>query len=180
MFMKGLLRVFKIQLTFCSVDDAIIYSDTWEAFSLSPSFFSVILTFALYTLPPSYVVSLDGTVRYPSIAMELFSSLLLSPFWLLLTTLVIIGVLKFVTVVRHICFYWKGKRVLYQADLLQSYELENISAPAFVDYNHFMYNYFSDAKYFGTTDGQTCHISTRSWTDQGCVGKRVWTFSWSS
>ncbi|CAL1686478.1 unnamed protein product [Lasius platythorax] len=96
--------------------------------------------------------------------MELYSFMLSTPFGLLLTTLVIIGVLKFVAVVRHVYFYWRGKGVPYFPNSLWSLVtswkifLRSIS---FTDYNLFMYNYFPDAKYYGTMDMGTPAVFVR-------------------
>ncbi|XP_029170205.1 cytochrome P450 9e2-like [Nylanderia fulva] len=87
--------------------------------------------------------------------MELFSYLLSSPFGLLLATLVILGVLKFVAVVHHVYFYWKKKGVPYQPDSLQSFIMSwkiVLMRMTFVDYCIHLYNYFPDAKYYGTND----------------------------
>ncbi|KMQ86506.1 cytochrome p450 9e2-like protein [Lasius niger] len=87
--------------------------------------------------------------------MELYSFILSTPFGLLLATLVIIGVLKFVAVVRHAYFYWRGKGVPYQPDSLRSFITGwkvFLGLMSFTDYNLFLYNYFPDAKYYGTTD----------------------------
>ncbi|CAL1686481.1 unnamed protein product [Lasius platythorax] len=87
--------------------------------------------------------------------MELYSFMPSTPFGLLLTTLVIIGVLKFVAVVRHAYFYWRGKGVPYQPDSLRSLVmgwkllLRRLSLD---EASFFIHNYFPDAKYYGTVD----------------------------
>ncbi|KMQ88919.1 cytochrome p450 9e2-like protein [Lasius niger] len=87
--------------------------------------------------------------------MELFSSLLSSPFWLLLATLVIIGVLKFIAAVHHSYFYWRRKGVPCPPVSLRSIItgwkvfLRRLSL---AEFSLFIYNYFPDAKYYGTVD----------------------------
>ncbi|XP_029170217.1 cytochrome P450 9e2-like [Nylanderia fulva] len=96
--------------------------------------------------------------------MELFSSLLSSPFGLLLATLVILGVLKFVAVVRHVYFYWKEKGVPYQPNSLWSFITSwkiLLRRMTFADYSIYLYNYFPDAKYYGTFDMGTLAVLLR-------------------
>ncbi|CAL1686479.1 unnamed protein product [Lasius platythorax] len=85
--------------------------------------------------------------------MELYSFIFSTPFELLLATLFIIGVLKFVAVVHHAYFYWRDKGVPYQPDslgsLVTSWKLF-LRRLTFADYCLYIYNYFPDAKYFGT------------------------------
>ncbi|XP_072748317.1 cytochrome P450 9e2-like isoform X2 [Anoplolepis gracilipes] len=96
--------------------------------------------------------------------MALFSSLFSSPFGLLLTTLIILGILKVVSVIRQIYFYWKGKGIPYLPDSLGSlvtgWKLF-VRRLTFVDYSLFMYNYFPNAKYFGAMDFGTPAVLLR-------------------
>ncbi|KAL6425009.1 hypothetical protein ACFW04_009369 [Cataglyphis niger] len=79
--------------------------------------------------------------------MESFSFLFSSPFGLLLTTLIIIGVLKFVALVHRAYFYWRGKGVPYLPDSLRSFVMGWKLL--------FVYNYFPDAKYCGMMEFAT-------------------------
>ncbi|XP_072748320.1 cytochrome P450 9e2-like [Anoplolepis gracilipes] len=87
--------------------------------------------------------------------MELLWSLFSSPFGLLLITLTIVGILKVVTVVRHVYFYWKGKGIPYLPNSLDSLLIDwklFARRVTFVDYILYLYNYFPNVKYFGIMD----------------------------
>ncbi|XP_011150785.1 cytochrome P450 9e2-like [Harpegnathos saltator] len=79
------------------------------------------------------------------------SSSFLSPLAILLTTLVIIIVLKVIAFVYHQQTYWKKRNVPY----IHTIPSMKISLRAllrhidFTEYNQFIYNYVSDAKYIG-------------------------------
>ncbi|KAL6416843.1 hypothetical protein ACFW04_013125 [Cataglyphis niger] len=90
--------------------------------------------------------------------MESFSFLFSSPFGLLLTTLIIIGVLKFVALVHRAYFYWRGKGVPYLPDSLRSFVMGwklFLHRLSFTDNSLFVYNYFPDAKYCGMMEFAT-------------------------
>ncbi|XP_011172819.1 cytochrome P450 9e2-like [Solenopsis invicta] len=83
------------------------------------------------------------------------SSLLLSPFTLLLITLIVIGILKVAAVLYHMYFFWKNKGVPYLPDSLSS--LRTIlklftGRISFTDYCQYIYNYVPNAKYVGLMD----------------------------
>ncbi|XP_019700141.2 cytochrome P450 9e2-like [Harpegnathos saltator] len=85
------------------------------------------------------------------------SSLFSSPFAILLTTLVTIGVLKVIAYLYHQHRYWK-KRDVPQIRAIPSMKmgwkmlLRHIS---FTEFNLFIYNHVSDAKYIGLWDMAT-------------------------
>ncbi|XP_014488265.1 PREDICTED: uncharacterized protein LOC106751726 [Dinoponera quadriceps] len=90
-----------------------------------------------------------------SVTMELsWSSLLSSPFALLLTTLFAIGVLKLVVVLYHVYTHWKKRGVPYIP------AVPNLGSPwillfrrmSFPDFNKHIYNYDPNAKYIGMMD----------------------------
>ncbi|XP_029170289.1 cytochrome P450 9e2-like [Nylanderia fulva] len=87
--------------------------------------------------------------------MELFSSKLSLPFELLLVTLIIIGILKIVSVVRHVYFHWWDKDVLYLPNLYSFVMTLKVFLRriTLVDFTLFMYNYFPDVKYYGSVFG---------------------------
>ncbi|XP_072748024.1 cytochrome P450 9e2-like [Anoplolepis gracilipes] len=96
--------------------------------------------------------------------MELFSSFFSSPFGLLLTTLIVLVILKVVTVVRQLYFYWKRKGVPYLPDSLESFVTGwkiFFRRMSFTDYCLYLYNYFPDAKYFGMMDLATPAVLLR-------------------
>ncbi|XP_011705528.1 PREDICTED: cytochrome P450 9e2-like [Wasmannia auropunctata] len=83
------------------------------------------------------------------------SLLLPSPFVLLLSTLIIIGVLKIISVLHHTYFYWKNKGLPYLPNSLSSFitTWKLISGYiSFTDYCQYLYNYFPDAKYVGIVE----------------------------
>ncbi|EFN63664.1 Membralin [Camponotus floridanus] len=93
-------------------------------------------------------------VRYPHVAMELFS-FFTSPFGMLLTTLITIGILKWITVVYRAYFYWWGKGIPFLPNSLRSVIVGwkiFLRQLSFADYTIFLYNYFPDVKYFGSTE----------------------------
>ncbi|XP_072746940.1 cytochrome P450 9e2-like [Anoplolepis gracilipes] len=84
-----------------------------------------------------------------------FSSLFSSTFSLLVTTLIFIGILKIVTMVHQSFFRWKNKGVPYFPDSPRSFVTFCklfVRRIAFTDYALSLYNYFPNAKYFGTMD----------------------------
>ncbi|RLU15176.1 hypothetical protein DMN91_012170 [Ooceraea biroi] len=89
--------------------------------------------------------------------MEL-ASLFSSPFALLVITLVIIGVVKAISVVYNVYFFWSKKNVPYMPDSLSSIVgswklfLRRTSLP---DWGQYMYYYHADAKYLGIMDFST-------------------------
>ncbi|XP_011704040.1 PREDICTED: cytochrome P450 9e2-like [Wasmannia auropunctata] len=91
-------------------------------------------------------------------------SLFSSPFVLLLITLVVIGVLKFVTVLHRGYFYWKKKGVPYLPNSLSSMTvgwkllLRRIN---FTDYCQYIYNCWPNAKYVGLMDFNTPSVLLR-------------------
>ncbi|XP_050460259.1 cytochrome P450 9e2-like [Cataglyphis hispanica] len=96
--------------------------------------------------------------------MELFSFLFSSPFRLLLTTLIIIGILKFVALVYRAYFYWRGKGVPYLPDSLRSLVMGwkvFLRRLSFTDHNLFLYNYFPNAKYCGMMEFATPAVLLR-------------------
>jgi cytochrome P450 family 9 len=93
-----------------------------------------------------------------------FSSLFSSPFALLLTTLIVIGVLKAVTTLHQMYSFWKKKDVPYIPDSLSSY----ISSwkvfcrmMSFADWGLYLYNRFPNAKYCGVMDFATPAVLVR-------------------
>ncbi|XP_011705724.1 PREDICTED: cytochrome P450 9e2-like, partial [Wasmannia auropunctata] len=82
------------------------------------------------------------------------SSLLASPFVLLLSTLVVIGILKTVALLHHTYFYWKNKGLPYLPNSLSSYitTWKLFLGYTFSDYYQYLYDYFPDAKYVGIMD----------------------------
>lgn len=137
-----------------------------EAFSLLPFWFSHDKIRA-YTRPYLYVLRLirrsHSFVRYPHVAMELFS-FFTSPFGLLLTTLITIGILKWITLVYRTYFYWRGKGIPFMPNSLRSIIVGwkiFLRRLSFADYTIFMYNYFPDAKYFGSMDFNTPAVFLR-------------------
>ncbi|XP_067212814.1 cytochrome P450 9e2-like [Linepithema humile] len=95
--------------------------------------------------------------------MELYQ-LFLSPFALLLITLILIGVVKIVPHVNRAYFYWKKKDAPYLPLSWSSFTtgwklfMRRISI---VHYNNFLYNYFPDAKYVGISSFSTPVILLR-------------------
>ncbi|XP_011705668.1 PREDICTED: cytochrome P450 9e2-like, partial [Wasmannia auropunctata] len=83
------------------------------------------------------------------------SSLLLSPFVLLLSTLIVISVLKIITFLHYTYFYWKNKDLPYLPNSLSSFLMGwklVIGYISFPEYFQYLYNYFPDAKYIGAVD----------------------------
>ncbi|XP_039312296.1 cytochrome P450 9e2 [Solenopsis invicta] len=83
------------------------------------------------------------------------SSILLSTFVLLLTTLVVIGILKIATVLYYAYFHWKNKGIPYVPNSLSSLIMSwkmLLGQATFPDYCQYLYYYFPDVKYFGTVD----------------------------
>ncbi|XP_011150784.3 cytochrome P450 9e2-like isoform X1 [Harpegnathos saltator] len=87
------------------------------------------------------------TMESSSFSLSLFSS----PFALLLTTLVTIGVLKVIAYLYHQHMYWKKRgvpqiRTIVGLEIFWKLLLRRIS---FTEHNQFIYNYVPDAKYIG-------------------------------
>ncbi|XP_029663901.1 cytochrome P450 9e2-like [Formica exsecta] len=150
---------------FRAIDAAI--DDTEEGVFSFPLFISIMIRSALIPVH-IYVLRLvrrsHSFVRCPHVAMELFSFLFSSPFGLLLTTLIIIGVLKFIALVHHAYFYWRGKGVPYLPDslwsLIMGWKLL-LRRLSFVDHSLFLYNYIPDAKYLGMMEFGTPAVLLR-------------------
>ncbi|XP_011707164.1 PREDICTED: cytochrome P450 9e2-like, partial [Wasmannia auropunctata] len=82
-------------------------------------------------------------------------SFLPSPFVLLLSTLIIISVMKIITFLHYTYFYWKNKDLPYLPNSLSSFITSwkiHSGSISFVDFCQYLYNYFPDAKYFGGVD----------------------------
>ncbi|XP_012231001.1 cytochrome P450 9e2-like [Linepithema humile] len=82
---------------------------------------------------------------------QLFSS----PFALLMTTLFLIGVVKIVPYVNLAYFTWKKKGIPYLPNSWSSFIAGwkmLTGRLSIVDYSHYVYNYFPDAKYVGTSE----------------------------
>nr|XP_012230989.1 PREDICTED: cytochrome P450 9e2-like [Linepithema humile] len=95
--------------------------------------------------------------------MEL-SQIFSSPFALLLTTLILIGVVKIVPYVNCAYSYWNKKGVPYLPDSWSSFIAGwklFMGRMSFVDYTNYIYNYFPDAKYVGISDFATPGILLR-------------------
>ncbi|KAG5348096.1 CP9E2 protein, partial [Acromyrmex charruanus] len=91
-------------------------------------------------------------------------SLFLSPFVLLLTALIVIGILKVVTVLHHIYFYWRNKGVPYLLDSLSTGMMGwklFLRRITFSDYCKYLYNHFPNAKYIGIMDFATPAVLLR-------------------
>ncbi|XP_011866849.1 PREDICTED: cytochrome P450 9e2-like [Vollenhovia emeryi] len=89
---------------------------------------------------------------------------MVSSFVLLLTTLVVTGVLKIVSVLHHIYFYWKNKGLPYLPNSLSSLILNwkfSLGYITVADYCQHIYYYFSRAKYVGMMDLATPTILLR-------------------
>ncbi|XP_011172811.1 cytochrome P450 9e2-like [Solenopsis invicta] len=83
------------------------------------------------------------------------SSLLSSPFTLLLITLIVIGILKVVTAMYRSYFFWKNKGVPYLPNSLSSLIMGwklFFGRISFADHFKFLYDYFPNAKYVGMMD----------------------------
>ncbi|XP_011869165.1 PREDICTED: cytochrome P450 9e2-like [Vollenhovia emeryi] len=78
---------------------------------------------------------------------------MVATFVLLLTALGAIGVLKIVSMMHRTYFYWRNKGIPYLPkslpSLIVSWKLL-LGKISFADYNQYIYNYFPNAKYFGT------------------------------
>nr|XP_012230874.1 PREDICTED: cytochrome P450 9e2-like [Linepithema humile] len=100
---------------------------------------------------------------YRGIMTALFQ-LFSSPFALILTTLILIGVVKIVPYVNLAYFYWKKKGIPYLPDswlsFITGWKLFT-GHLSIVEYNNFLYNYFPDAKYVGISDFATPTILLR-------------------
>ncbi|XP_014488275.1 PREDICTED: cytochrome P450 9e2-like [Dinoponera quadriceps] len=88
--------------------------------------------------------------------MEL-SSLFSSPFAVLLTTLLIIGVLKIVAFLYHLFTYWikRGAPYIDTITFLRLFWKMLLQRISFADHSKFVYNYLPDAKYIGLMDMAT-------------------------
>ncbi|XP_012537312.1 cytochrome P450 9e2 [Monomorium pharaonis] len=91
------------------------------------------------------------------------SSLLSSPFVLLLITVILIAILKIVTVLHYTYFYWKNKGLPCLQNSLSSIitDWKLFSAYTFVDYCQYVYYRFPDAKYVGTVDSSSPSVIVR-------------------
>ncbi|XP_011705712.1 PREDICTED: cytochrome P450 9e2-like [Wasmannia auropunctata] len=82
-------------------------------------------------------------------------SMLSSPFALLLSTLIVLGVVKLVTLVKHTYFYWKSKGLPYLPKSISTLGTDLklfLGHITFTDYCLYLYNYYPDAKYVGIVD----------------------------
>ncbi|XP_011705918.1 PREDICTED: cytochrome P450 9e2-like, partial [Wasmannia auropunctata] len=82
-------------------------------------------------------------------------SLLPSPFVLLLSTLIVIGVLKIIALLHHIFFHWKNKGLPYLPNSLSSLVITwklFMRHITLTDYYQYVYDYLPDAKYIGILD----------------------------
>ncbi|XP_011707163.1 PREDICTED: cytochrome P450 9e2-like [Wasmannia auropunctata] len=81
--------------------------------------------------------------------------LLPSPFVLLSSALVVISVLKIITLLHRLYFYWKNKGLPYLpksfSSLLMDWKLL-FGYISFPEYFQYLYNYYPDAKYVGVLD----------------------------
>ncbi|XP_011866847.1 PREDICTED: cytochrome P450 9e2-like isoform X3 [Vollenhovia emeryi] len=87
-----------------------------------------------------------------------------STFVLLLTTLVVIGVLKIISVLRRNYTHWKNKGLPYLPNSLFSFIMEwkmFLGYITMVDYSRHLYNSFSNAKYVGMMDIATPSVLLR-------------------
>ncbi|XP_012230909.2 cytochrome P450 9e2-like [Linepithema humile] len=137
-------------------------------FCSSPLFVSALIRCALVSVHICiyYVLRLvrnQSSVHYHGIIMEL-AQIFSSPFGLLLTTLILIGVVKIVSSVNHAYSYWREKGVPYLPDSWSSsivgWKLF-MGRISFVDYSRYIYNYFPDAKYVGMMEFSTPGILLR-------------------
>ncbi|XP_014488279.1 PREDICTED: cytochrome P450 9e2-like [Dinoponera quadriceps] len=89
--------------------------------------------------------------------MELLSLLFSSPFKLLLTTLLIICVLKVIVSLHNQHTYWKKRGVPFMRSTtsLRMFWTMFRRRISFSDYSEFIYNYEPDAKYLGMMDTAT-------------------------
>ncbi|XP_011869169.1 PREDICTED: cytochrome P450 9e2-like [Vollenhovia emeryi] len=89
---------------------------------------------------------------------------MISTLVLLVTALGVIGVVKVLSVLHRTFFYWKNKGIPYLPNSLSSFIVYCkliMGKISFVDYNLYMYNYFPNAKYFGTNNFGTPTILIR-------------------
>ncbi|XP_011705721.1 PREDICTED: cytochrome P450 9e2-like [Wasmannia auropunctata] len=83
------------------------------------------------------------------------SSLLPSPFVLLLITLTFISVLKIIALLHHTYFYWKNKGLPYLPNSLSSFLVSwkwILGYISLTDYCQCLYDYIPNAKYIGIVD----------------------------
>ncbi|XP_029170254.1 cytochrome P450 9e2-like [Nylanderia fulva] len=94
--------------------------------------------------------------------MELFSSLLSSPFGLLLTALFTIGFLKLVAVVYRANFYWRDRGVPQpdSRSIVTTVKLF-LRRISFTEFCLASYNFIPDVKYYGTRDANKPAIFLR-------------------
>ncbi|XP_011865323.1 PREDICTED: cytochrome P450 9e2-like [Vollenhovia emeryi] len=95
---------------------------------------------------------------------SLLSWLLSSPFVLLLTTLVVIGILKFASALHRTYYYWKNKGVPYLPNSLSSWLIGwkfLFGRISFIHYFRYLYNCHPDVKYVGLMDFNTPSVLLR-------------------
>ncbi|XP_011869163.1 PREDICTED: cytochrome P450 9e2-like [Vollenhovia emeryi] len=89
---------------------------------------------------------------------------MVSTFVLLLTTLGAIVALKIASVLHRMYFHWRNKDIPYLPNTLSSFTASwkvLLGKISFADYSQYIYNYFPNAKYFGTHDFGTPAIVIR-------------------
>ncbi|XP_011869168.1 PREDICTED: cytochrome P450 9e2-like [Vollenhovia emeryi] len=89
---------------------------------------------------------------------------MVSTFVLLLTALGVIGVVKIISVLHRMYFYWRKKGMPYLPNSLSSFIVSSevfLGRISFADYHQYIYNYFPNAKYFGTNNFGTPTILIR-------------------
>ncbi|XP_011869166.1 PREDICTED: cytochrome P450 9e2-like [Vollenhovia emeryi] len=89
---------------------------------------------------------------------------MVSTFVLLLTALGVIGVVKIISMLHRMYFYWRKKGMPYMPNSLSSFIVSSevfLGRISFADYNQYIYNYFPNAKYFGTNNFGTPTILIR-------------------
>ncbi|XP_011172814.2 cytochrome P450 9e2-like [Solenopsis invicta] len=98
------------------------------------------------------------------VTVTMDSSLLSSPFTLLLITLIVIGVIKVIAIIYNMYFYWKNKGVPYLPESLPSLLTDwkmLLGRISFVNYCQYIYDYFPNAKYIGIMDATTPAVLLR-------------------
>ncbi|XP_011869160.1 PREDICTED: cytochrome P450 9e2-like [Vollenhovia emeryi] len=89
---------------------------------------------------------------------------MVSTFVLLLITLGVVGLVKIIFALHRMYFYWRNKGVPYMPNSLSSFTVPwklMLGYISFADLNQYMYNYFPNAKYYGTNDFPTPAIFLR-------------------
>ncbi|XP_020296279.1 cytochrome P450 9e2-like [Pseudomyrmex gracilis] len=95
--------------------------------------------------------------------MEL-SALFSSPFVLLLTTLIVLGVLRLLFLGHYLFSYWKKKGIPYIPNSLKAILFlwkPFLRLTSFADFTLDLYNYYPDTRYFGSIDFATPTVILR-------------------